>query len=500
MLQCCSVAAAIAMTAACHEADETSHLDPAPRVELSPDWEGDSGFSVSYAKTLSRSTLPDAWIDSELLVAARSEKLTNELLIELANGARDQRDLSDAIYLAGRLKNNAFVDVLKDIALRDRIAEGDETALERERELSIVALGAIGAENALEEIWESSPPNVALSAMVELHQLNSDRWPMRELPQSFFNDVSPYSYFPDDEHDDDDDDDDDSVNHGCLHGYSGEALNYVDAVSEIQKDGDSLQVDSTVEALALSPTYACGVVSPSAATSAEIPLTSEWCNSATIGEYWGGYSFNDSWNSSMGFDAACDLNLPLGRTFNAIHLLHTASPTPATSYTDFSGDFLRWAGNYARREIPSLRASCASYYGRANWAALKKNRYVTLGLSAFYSGTTVVRASTIVHEARHTERCKHNGGDGSSPCAANSKSCDESWADGCKGVGSPSGAGAYGWEVRWLQALLSGAKPGLLNDSQRTAAMVEANRLLRDHFDNEPGFRLNLWGAAYAYP
>src|SRR5215211_8238082 len=79
-------------------------------------------------------------------------------------------------------------------------------------------------------------------------------------------------------------------------------------------------------------------------------------------------------------------------------------------------------------------------------AAIRKGS----NLPFFYNENVVERAATILHEARHADWCGHNGNDGSNKCPARSDSCDESFENGCKGVGSPSGRGATGYQALWL--------------------------------------------------
>jgi len=202
----------------------------------------------------------------------------------------------------------------------------------------------------------------------------------------------------------------------------------------------------------------------------------------------------------MGFNSACNLNLPLGRTFNAIHLLHTASTAPPTSYTDMSGDILRWGGNYAMREIPKLKASCSTSAVASTAAKiLKKKRHVTVMRPFYYNYSTATRAATIIHETRHTERCRHNGNDGSNQCPAKSSSCDESMYDGCKNLAlAPNGSGAVGFEIKWLHAYLQSAAPTKINSFQRQQVYVEVNRNLNRYLDVEPGFNVNVYGTMLA--
>lgn len=419
------------------------------------------------------------------------------------------------IYIAGKSGDLTLVEPLLAIAslpaeTAEQVSDDELTSREMNRLGSFSALRRLGAVEALERLYLDAPEYLQTSLLLELHSIDAVRWPMYELPSEILTDYradESYAKFfearlaglptaglvvLDDEVTGDDVDDEDYHEDEII--GPPPSIDYL--MNEIGNKTSCVATDKP------DTIYACGITDPVHPTACEITSGPSWCNSATISAYWNGYKFNSSWDSSMGFDVACSLHKPLGRTFHAIHLLHTASPSPPTSYSDMGGDMLRWGGNYAMREIPLLKASCStSAFASADRAVLKKNRHVTLMSPFFYERTTATRASSLIHEARHTERCHHNGNDGSLPCRARSASCDESLYDGCTDlVMAPNGAGAVGFQVSWLQMYLAFAPSSRINDFQREEAWVLANDRLNRWLDLYPEFNLTIYGSVYSKP
>ena len=222
-----------------------------------------------------------------------------------------------------------------------------------------------------------------------------------------------------------------------------------------------------------------------------------WCSQPWVDFYWDAYDFDKGdWDDGFGWHAACDLRKPLARTFQAIQLVNYASPNEATNTDDFSGNFLRWAGNYTIREIDELDARCGDGTKRAytKWGIIIDN-YTKLYIPFFYNENVVERAATLVHEARHADWCGHNGNDGSNKCSARSNSCDEKYRDGCSGIGSPSGRGAVGYQILWLWWYAFEADAQHSNPTMKDFARDEANRLLNTMLDVDPCFNITSTGA-----
>ena len=226
-------------------------------------------------------------------------------------------------------------------------------------------------------------------------------------------------------------------------------------------------------------------------------MSSFWCTQVWIDFYWDAYDFDKGdWDDGFGWEAACDRRRPLARTFQAIQLVNYASPNEAIATNDFSGNFLRWAGNYTIREFDELDARCGSGSKRAytQWGVIIDN-YTELYIPFFYDENVVERAGTLVHEARHADWCGHNGNDGSNRCSAMSASCDEAYMDGCGGIGSPSGRGAAGYQILWLWWYAFEADAQHSNSTMKAFARDEANRILNTMLDVNPCFNITANGA-----
>jgi hypothetical protein len=198
----------------------------------------------------------------------------------------------------------------------------------------------------------------------------------------------------------------------------------------------------------------------------------------------------------FGFSNACDLSRPLGRTLNAIYVLNYADGPGSKSPSDFSGNILRWGGNYSMREIDELDARCGSNSttrARTQWGA--GDNYTELYLPFFYNENVIERAGTLLHEARHADWCGHSGNDGGNKCPSQSASCDESFTDGCSGFGSPSGRGAVGYQALWLWWFTVNADSITGTAVNKAFARDEANRLFNTMFDVNPCMNITSSGA-----
>jgi hypothetical protein len=225
-------------------------------------------------------------------------------------------------------------------------------------------------------------------------------------------------------------------------------------------------------------------------------MSSFWCSQEWIDFYWDAYDFDKGdWDDGFGWEAACDRRRPLARTFQAIELVNYASPNEAIETDDFSGNFLRWAGNYTIREFDELDARCGDGTARAytRWGVFVDN-YTNLYIPFFYDENVVERAGTLVHEARHADWCGHNGNDGSNACSAANSSCDEKYMDGCSGAFSPSGRGADGYQILWLWWYAFEADAQHSNATMKDFARDEANRILNTMLDVDPCFNITSNG------
>jgi hypothetical protein len=223
-----------------------------------------------------------------------------------------------------------------------------------------------------------------------------------------------------------------------------------------------------------------------------------WCNQGWVDFFWDAYDFDKGdWDGGFGFSDACNLRLPLARTLNGIYALNYADGPGSKSTSDFSGSILHWGGNYTMREIDELDGRCgASSAPRASttWGILIDNKTV-LFRPFFYNENVIERAGTLLHEARHADWCGHNGNDGSNSCPAGSDSCDESFTNGCSGIGSPSGRGGTGFQAVWLWWFTVDADSITGGSVRKAFARDEANRIFDTMFDVDPCINITSSGA-----
>jgi hypothetical protein len=123
--------------------------------------------------------------------------------------------------------------------------------------------------------------------------------------------------------------------------------------------------------------------------------------------------------------------------------------------------------------------------------------YTELYKPFFFNELPVERAATLLHESRHADFCGHNGNDSEDApkCQARSASCDESFTDGCTGVGSPSGRGATGYQALWLWWFTVSADAITGTTARKEDAADEANRIFQTMFDRDPCFDITSSGA-----
>lgn len=227
------------------------------------------------------------------------------------------------------------------------------------------------------------------------------------------------------------------------------------------------------------------------------PRVGGWCFQTWVDYFWDAYDFDKGdWDDGFGWSNACDLSMPLARTFNGIYVLNYADGPGGKSRSDYSGSVLHWGGNYSMREIDELDGRCGDGSSRAytRWGTFIDN-YTRLYMPFFYNENVVERAGTILHEARHADWCGHNGNDGSNKCPARSNSCDESLTNGCGGFASPSGNGATGYQTIWLWWFIVDADSITGTTTRKDFARDEANRILDTMFDNRPCFNITSSGA-----
>ena len=179
---------------------------------------------------------------------------------------------------------------------------------------------------------------------------------------------------------------------------------------------------------------------------------------------------------------------PLNRAFSSLWLLLYSSPNPATSTSDFSGNFLRTAYNYSAREIDELDGRCGnggtSGVVATTYRGLFVNDRTQLKFPFFYGQSVSARAGTIVHEARHADGKGHN----SCSCPRGG-SCDQRWLD--------YRANTYGNIYMWW-FVDSGRNT---TSAMKRSAQDRVNIVLATAFCTRTSFRLNyyLGGSSIAF-
>jgi hypothetical protein len=175
-----------------------------------------------------------------------------------------------------------------------------------------------------------------------------------------------------------------------------------------------------------STTQSCSVPAHDNVADGSSHYTSLMCNQTLVNHWWAVFDMRQSdWDAGFGYDSACNMDLPLARTFAAMYLLTYSAQDYATNTGDYSGNALRWGYPYTANNAGRTSALCfkpGSSVGQ--WAAWAYGDRIELYMPYFYSLDVASRAGTLLHEARHNGGKSHNGGT-SCPRAA---SCDTDWA------------------------------------------------------------------------
>ena len=206
------------------------------------------------------------------------------------------------------------------------------------------------------------------------------------------------------------------------------------------------------------------------AATGDATFIGSWCNQPKVDDMWHDFDFDrENWDDGFGYHDACNLNLPLARTFNALSLLSLFGQ----SKPERSSDWLPWFYAYASNEIDELDGLCGTgdvngKRATTDWGPIIDNK-TELYWAFFYGLDVGSRASTIVHEARHASWKGHDG----DSCPRNA-SCDESWHT----WGANTYQVMYLW---WLRARGSAATSTFTGLVQ-----ARANGILSSAFDQRP--------------
>jgi hypothetical protein len=220
---------------------------------------------------------------------------------------------------------------------------------------------------------------------------------------------------------------------------------------------------------------------PLEAWSDDTTYASVICNNEFSSENWSRYSMDEGdWDNGRGFTNFCDTTRMLGKTYIAYWLMLWSSPTPPSTWDDYSGNILRWGAPWATDNIDEVDGSCSwGLFGKTQYGVLVDN-WTKFYLDFAYMETPAVRASTVLHEARHAHGgsdASHNGNDGSPKCASGGSSCDESYSDSWSGRANSIQVWFLDWY--WIQAVNT-------NSFEKNWARVRGNWILDNRFDNVP--------------
>ncbi|RZS99467.1 hypothetical protein [Aquimarina brevivitae] len=200
------------------------------------------------------------------------------------------------------------------------------------------------------------------------------------------------------------------------------------------------------------------------------------CNQARVDHWWSVFNMRKSdWDSGFGFFDPCNLSRPLARTFAAMYLLTYSAEDYATNTGDYSGNALRWAYPYTANNTGRLQALCykpGSTPGQ--WAGWAYGNRVELYLPYFYNFDVVMRAGTLLHEARHNGGKSHNGGSG----CPRGASCDTNW--------SYQGSNMYEVLYLWWFAVDGTRTTSAIRNMARNRARAVQNNA----FNTNPGFNI----------
>lgn len=202
------------------------------------------------------------------------------------------------------------------------------------------------------------------------------------------------------------------------------------------------------------------------------------CNQTYIDQFWNHFDFDKGdWDDGFGYEAACDINRPLARTFNALYLLAYSAEDYAKNTHDFSGNALRWAYPYAATHIDELDGRCGS--GKKDkgdraltWWEFGSDNRTELYWPFFYGESVVQRAGTILHESRHAAGKPHD----TTPFCPRQAGCDSSW--------SYKGANMYQVLYLWWFRV-DGTRT---TQAMRDLARTEAQNIINSGFTTNPGF------------
>jgi hypothetical protein len=157
----------------------------------------------------------------------------------------------------------------------------------------------------------------------------------------------------------------------------------------------------------------CGSIVPDKNASGDSFYGPLICPQPVIDYLWTAYSFRNlsasegGWQHGWGFEAPCDTDLPLARTFAGLYALTYSAPDWQND--GYDKPILNFARRYVRENIDDLMARCGDGTASAqSFFGPFVNDRVELYTGYWYGQAVVERASTLLHEARHQGGKHHN--------------------------------------------------------------------------------------------
>lgn len=201
------------------------------------------------------------------------------------------------------------------------------------------------------------------------------------------------------------------------------------------------------------------------------------CSQTYIDYFWNTYGFagnKDYWDDGFGWDAACNTDQPLARTFNACYALTYSAQDWGND--DYSGPILNWARRYVRDQIDDLRSKCGDGSAIARSFG---NGTVELYLGFWYDKDVPGRVETLVHESRHEGGKPHNANfPAGSVFGAGKSGADSTWGY--------NGAWMYGALYLWWYY----AQGARTTSALRERARQRGNLVIDNAFATHPGFNI----------
>jgi hypothetical protein len=211
----------------------------------------------------------------------------------------------------------------------------------------------------------------------------------------------------------------------------------------------------------------CDFPTPDPNSAGDSLYGSRICSQAFIDWAWDAHDFDEGdWDDGFGFDAACDMTLPLGRTLAGIWCLNYSAEDYMNE--DYSSDILHWGCRYVRENIDELDARCGddSAFAETRTGGVFVDEWTRL-YWPFFSQAVSLRAGTLVHESRHAGGKGHDSGNN-----------DSSWDYN----------GAWRWQVCWLSWFAAAGQR--TSDALKTIARQRANAIIDSNFTTHPGFNV----------